>query len=260
LSDRQLEFDLGLPPLEPAPDPPPPPLLPTGRPNSKQQFDEYMRRKLGLPSSTRPKPMPAPKPRPAPAPFNYTLALAEVAEDMIQTLDELRHIELQKVLFAFRMARQRSRHGVYATCTPMRFDHGSVETIRDGVRYRLPEIRYQGREMLYLVHVMLPRFHEEQDYHGKLLTLIHELYHISPHFNGDLRRFPGKNYAHGVSRTVYDAHMARLTEKYLQESARAGGFEFLRTPYRELVSRPGGIIGCRVARPNLIPLGPAGGK
>ena len=42
----------------------------------------------------------------------------------------------------------------------------------------------------------------------RLLTLVHELYHISPRCDGDLRRFKGRNHAHGHSRKAYDAMLA----------------------------------------------------
>ena len=44
---------------------------------------------------------------------------------------------------------------------------------------------------------------------------IHELYHVSPRCDGDLRRFPGRNYAHGHSRKVFQQQVELLLDSYL---------------------------------------------
>lgn len=200
------------------------------------------------------------KPKPArPAPFNYTTAVREVVVDVLETLPELRHIDLSRVLLSITQARQRSKHGVYASCVPLRFEGGAVES-RVGKRlYRMQSLVHEGREILYILYFMLPRFHEEQDYREKLATIIHELYHISPHFNGDIRRFPGKNWAHGTSRERYHAAMRVLADQYLATSPRARDHEFLQVPFAELLRRPGGVVGTSVNRPKaiLVPEPPA---
>src|SRR6185295_10224566 len=113
-----------------------------------------------------------------------------------------------------------------------------LETVARKRRYRMPVLRHEGRDYLYILYFMLPRFHEEQDYHEKLATIIHELYHISPHFNGDIRRFPGKNFAHGHSREVYHAAMRKLADRYLATSPRAHEHEFLKVSFKDLLARP----------------------
>jgi hypothetical protein len=181
--------------------------------------------------------------------FNYTDAMQEVVSDVVAILEELRHIDLERVLLSIGQARQRSSHGTYASCVPLRFAGGAPEVTVGKSRFRMPELRHQGREILYVLYFMLPRFHQEQDYHGKLATIIHELYHISPHFNGDIRRFPGKNFAHGHSREVYHAAMCRLADRYLASSPRAHNHEFLKQPFPELLDSPGGVVGLCVAKP-----------
>ena len=178
--------------------------------------------------------------------------MEEVLRDVVGTLEELRHVRLDSVLLSIAQARQSSRHGVYASCVPLRFEGGSPETTVGKHTFRMPALQHEGREILYILYFMLPRFHEEQDYHEKLATIIHELYHISPRFNGDLRRFPGKNFAHGHSREVYHAAMRRLADRYLAASPRAQGHEFLKTPFEELLKRPGGVVGRSVPKPKAV--------
>lgn len=186
---------------------------------------------------------------PRPAPFSYTQAMEAVVEDVVRTLPELAHVDTTRVLLSISQARQRSKHGVYASCVPLRFEGGSPECTVGQRTYRMAPLLHEGREILYILYFMLPRFHDEQDYREKLATIIHELYHISPHFNGDIRRFPGKNWAHGTSRELYHEAMRVLADQYLRASPRAEEHEFLKAPFRDLLARPGGVVGRCVARP-----------
>ena len=228
---EQLPLDLeGLEPYTPPAPPPPPP---------KQQ-----------PWEPPPRPARQPKPEaPVAKPFSYTQALGEVVRDVIATLPELAHVDQSRILLAISQARQASKHGVYATCMPLRFEGGAKESVYNGRRYAWPVLHHEEREILYLIYFTLPRFHEEQDYPEKLATIIHELYHISPQFNGDLRRFPGKNFAHGSSRESYHAAMRQLAKRYLATSPRAESFEFLKEPFGGLLKRPSGVVGFSIARP-----------
>ncbi len=183
--------------------------------------------------------------------FHYTYALREVIADVCDSLEEFQHIDLDRVLVVFKSARQASTHGVYADCLPLRFEGGSEETVRNGRRYRSQKAYRNGKEALYVVAVMLPRFHDSQDYEDKLATIVHELYHISPRFNGDLRRFRGKNFAHGESRESYHEAMRGLTDRYLAVSPKAESFDFLREPFPSLFERHGGIMGDRIQKPRL---------
>ena len=75
--------------------------------------------------------------------------------------------------------------------------------------------------MLYLVTFCLPRF-LDRPFNDKFVTLFHELYHIGPAFDGDLRRHEGRCAIHTHSKRRYDAHMAQV--KAAQEAdAEASG-------------------------------------
>jgi predicted metallopeptidase len=228
----------------------------------RRSMDEQLSLNFDLPplpgaspalAPTAPQPSAAERRKPAaPPPFSYSAAMEEVVRDVVTTLPELRHVDLDRVLVSIMQARQKSQHGVYASCCPLRFENGESEVIHGGRRFRMPPLQHDGREVLYLLYFMLPRFHEEQDYHGKLATVIHELYHISPHFNGDIRRFPGKNFAHGHSREQYHRAMCHLATRYLATSPRANDWEFLRMPFSELLKRPGGVVGRAVPKPRAV--------
>src|SRR5947199_128866 len=78
--------------------------------------------------------------------------------------------------------------------------------------------RVVRHEILYLMTFCLPRF-LDQDFDEKFVTLFHELYHISPQFDGDLRRHAGRYAVHTRSQRGYDEQMAHLARAYLADGA-----------------------------------------
>src|SRR4029453_13473942 len=101
---------------------------------------------------------------------------------------EARPIHLERVATGIRGARHRQPHGLYATLTPLRFADGATIDVRRGRRWRIePIVDATGREYLYLLSFYLPRF-LDLPLEGKLATIVHELWHIGPRFDGDLRR------------------------------------------------------------------------
>src|SRR5438105_4830800 len=83
---------------------------------------------------------PAPAPVAPTGPFHYTNAMWEVVRDMVGTLEELRYIDLDRVLLSIAQARQASKHGVYASCVPLRFEAGASETQVGKRRFRMPAV------------------------------------------------------------------------------------------------------------------------
>ena len=106
-------------------------------------------------------------------------------------------------------------HGIYASLTPLRFPGGTEQKVVRGISWQLEKLRDDvGREYLYLLSFYLPRF-QNLCFEEKLTTVFHELWHIAPEFNGDVRRHAGRCYAHGTSQRKYDAHVARLAQDWL---------------------------------------------
>ena len=247
MPEPQLNLDLDLPPPHPRPSQPTKEARAAERAALKARSEALLNDIARL--------MNAGVKQPKPQPFNYTTAMAEVVQDIIATLDgEFAHIDPNRVLLSITQARQKSKHGVYASCMPLRFENGEREQRRGRYRWEWRPLKRGEHEVLYILYFMLPRFHQEIDYPEKLATIIHELYHISPHFNGDIRRFAGKNYAHGHSRDVYHEAMRVLAKEYLARSPRAESWEFLHTPFEDLLARPGGLVGYSIPRPQPVRL------
>ena len=178
--------------------------------------------------------------------FDFTLRVRRLCEDMVGRLSELRHIDLGRVAMSFSQMRKPVAHGLYASLTPLRFAQGSTETIRRGRKWGIQRVvDASGREMLYILTVYLPRF-MDLAFREKLATVIHELWHISPRFDGDVRRFRGRCYAHSGSKQQYDALMDGLLTKWLALEPPAAVYEFLRLDMAGLLARHGRIFGQRV--------------
>jgi len=80
-----------------------------------------------------------------------------------------------------------------------------------------------------------------------LQTLIHELYHISPQFNGDLRRFPGRNEFHGNRYADFDGVVDSIVDE-LQPGLELERFPFLVMGFDDLCARYGGVAGAKLKR------------
>jgi hypothetical protein len=180
--------------------------------------------------------------------------MRRVAADMVERLPELAHIDLARVCVAFTQARKAGPFGIQASLTPLRFPGGGVEGVKRGRRYRVQQVLdSEGREMLYILTFCLPRF-TDLEFREKLITVLHELWHIGPDFDGDIRRHPGRCFAHTQSQKEYDAEMAVLTDRWLALSPPEELYQFLRHDFATLQRLHGGVLGMRVGRPKLIPI------
>ncbi len=186
--------------------------------------------------------------------FDFTRQIRRLCEDFANRVEDLRHIDMSRVAISFSQTRRTTRHGMYASLTPLRFAGGQRESTRRGRRWTIQRVQSSdGREMLYLLSFYLPRF-LDLPFREKLTTVVHELWHISPQFDGDLRRFPGRCFAHGSSQKRYDAQVEQLVEHWLCADPPRSVFGFLECDFRQLRSRHGRVVGTRIPAPKLIPL------
>jgi hypothetical protein len=176
--------------------------------------------------------------------YNLTDDVSLLVHLLARRMPAFAHLRPGQILHGVSQARTRSRYGVYAQCHALRFKHGQREhKTRDGYAWQWPIIKVQGQEVLYYITYFLPRF-LDQPPRERLSTLVHELYHVGPKFNGDLRRFPGRNEFHGAN---FDAAVEHLTEEARQH-VDAERFPFLVLTFDELVARYGGVVGNKLKR------------
>lgn len=187
------------------------------------------------------------------APFDFTGMMQALCEDIVARCPTFATLDLRRVLLTFAPCRNRSRFGLMARVTPMRFRGGALTRRTRGVLYGIQRYHVDGREMLYLMTFSLPRF-LDQPFEEKLSTVFHELYHLSPACDGDLRRLPGRYDVHSHSKAAYDRHMLELTRAYLADHPRPAVYEPLRFRTADLLNRHGRVTGVVVPRPKLVPL------
>jgi hypothetical protein len=186
-------------------------------------------------------------------PFDFTAAMRRLCEDVTERLAEFEHVRMDQVAVTFAQARRRVSYGLQAKLTPLRFEGGRLLTRRGGKTWTIQRWYSGEREMLYILTFYLPRF-LEQSFREKLITIMHELYHISPEFDGDIRRLPGHYHVHSHSQKEYDRHMESLVDQYLASNPPDSLYRFLRVSFRELTARYGSVVGIRVPIPKLLPL------
>jgi hypothetical protein len=189
-----------------------------------------------------------------PVRFDFTLQIRRVCDDMVARLAELAHIDMSRVAVCYCQTRKPVLHGMYASLTPLRFAGGAATTMRHGRPHTVQRVcDTNGREMLYILSFYLPRF-QNLDFREKLVTVLHELWHISPQFEGDIRRHAGRYHAHSHSQAEYDEQMGILADRWLAEGPPEALWSFLRDDFRQLVARHGGIVGMKIRRPRIAPL------
>ncbi len=189
-------------------------------------------------------------------PLDFSATMRALCDNVAARCETLRHVHMPRVLVSFTPSRNGSRYGLQARVTPLRFRNGSLTRRHGTVEYQVQRFFVDGQEMLYVLTFCLPRF-LDQSFEEKLVTVFHELYHVSPEFDGDLRRHPGRYAVHSRSKDGYDREMAILVKEYLASHPDPEIFSFLRSGYRELWERHGGIVGVVVPRPKLLPVGQA---
>ena len=189
-----------------------------------------------------------------PTGFDFTLHMRRLCDDMVARLDQLRHIDMSRVAVSFSQTRRAGSVGMFASLTPLRFAGGRMHTTRCKRHWGIQRLYDpDGREMLYILNFYLPRF-LDLPLSEKLATTLHELWHIGPKFDGDVRRLGDRCFAHGASKKQYDVHVEALLDRWLALGPPESLYEFLRPNFRDLIGRHGRVFGRKVPAPKLVRL------
>lgn len=179
--------------------------------------------------------------------------MRRLCEDVCRRHREFEHIDMKRVAVTFAQTRSPVEWGMQAKLTPMRFERGAMTQRRDGQTWTVQRLFHNGHEMLYILTFYLPRF-LNQTYMEKLVTVFHELYHISPAFDGDIRRFEGACYMHTGSQASYDKQMEKFVRQYLRMKSPTSLRLFLRHDFHGLRKSHGNVVGLRLPNPRIIPM------
>jgi hypothetical protein len=181
------------------------------------------------------------------------MAMARLCDDISRRLTEFEHIRMDRIVVTFAQARLRVSHGLQAKLTPMRFENGLLVSQRGGRQWTVERLFDGDREMLYILTFYLPRF-LNHTFREKMITVFHELYHVSPRFDGDIRRMEGRCHVHSHSQKQYDRQMEVFLDQYLALKPPRELYGFLRKKFLTLVAEHGGVVGKQVPIPKLMPL------
>jgi len=186
--------------------------------------------------------------------LNLTAEIERLIADITSRHEAFSHIDPSRLLVCINSSRNSSGQGLYAKIHPLRFPAGeTTQTVKRGrhtLRCTMPEIAHRGQEILYVIYFIIPRF-MDRNLRDKLVTVFHELYHISPEFDGDIRRFPGRNFAHGGSTKRYNRLMERFVDEYLVLPGSSELTVFMECGMAELRGRHRAIVGRKMAMPKI---------
>lgn len=200
---------------------------------------------------------------PAERPFDFCASVCRLLADIAERCPDFRHIQAPRILVTATQGRGQHKHGLQARVTPLRFKNGALIRQRRGVPYHIQRYFLGEHEFLYLLTFCLPRY-LDQDFDQKFVTLFHELYHMSPEFDGDLRRHEGRYQFHTHSQHEYDQQMVQYSRDYLSRNPDPALYGFLRLDFGQLQARHGAVNAIVVPRPKIIPLvgpyAPLGGQ
>ncbi|HOO96144.1 MAG TPA: putative metallopeptidase [Caldisericia bacterium] len=183
--------------------------------------------------------------------IDYTKYLRETVADMVTVCSELSHVKLRQLAFSFVRAKSTKRNGLLASLTPLRFEDGQTVTSRRGVLYQIPQLVIGGVEMLYIVSFVYPRF-LDLSFEQKTNTIIHELWHISEKFDGDIRRYPGRTFAHSGRKSKFDEEVEAVATKWLQRTSFS--LDVLKLNSTNLIKKYEKVVGQKVTKPRLVRL------
>jgi hypothetical protein len=104
---------------------------------------------------------------------NFNQAVRALIRDIALHMPEFSHIKASRILVVAGEARRASRGTVKPLVAPTADDR------------RKPVVKVKGRRMLYCI-TLRPLFFRSSTAQDRIGTLLHELFHISPRFDGTL--------------------------------------------------------------------------
>jgi predicted metallopeptidase len=178
---------------------------------------------------------------------------ASLMQELCGAISEFESFDLSRVKVSVGTSRSRSKHGVWAYVTPLRYVGGGL--YRKGLRRGVPGVyTYKlGSEdleaqtaPLYLVTILVPRFFF-LSFEERIETIVHELYHMHPEFRGDLRRFAKPHIHHGPTPAAYNRRVRELVTEALQRKPELREHHLLKGAHADFETRKK----LRVTRPTL---------
>lgn len=158
--------------------------------------------------------------------INLTDVLSLIIHDMIKSTEEFRSFDMNRILVCCASNRKDCRGAIYGKLCPLRFKDGSEIIKHNGRFYTIPKLKVSNTEILYIIYFYIPKFFNLSA-KDKVNVMFHELYHISPEFNGDIRRMGKFKSAHGHSRKAFEEKYIEYADTFFEKIKDAPYYNFL---------------------------------
>lgn len=158
--------------------------------------------------------------------INLTDVLSLIIHDMIKSTEEFRSFDMNRILVCCASNRKDCRGAIYGKLCPLRFKDGSEIIKHNGRFYTIPKLKVNDTEILYIIYFYIPKFFNLSA-KDKVNVMFHELYHISPEFNGDIRRMGKFKSAHGHSRKAFEEKYIEYADTFFEKVKDAPYYNFL---------------------------------
>lgn len=180
--------------------------------------------------------------------INLSQVLTAVISEIVRSSASLAHIDVERLLVCIGSNKSRRRGGLYGKLIPLRFKNGSEFQKYRGRLYTIPRITHNGTFCLYIIYFYMPRFFD-LPWEEKLRVIFHELYHISPRFDGDIRRMGAVKTAHGHSKKHFDSLYDAELRAYIDSVQNSPQSETLGMDSSRLYRRYRRVTGIRMKNP-----------
>jgi len=170
---------------------------------------------------------------------DYLSSIQTLISDITNNVTELSYIDPNQVAVNFKRSRENVEEETWAEITGLDAETTGAVQRREGRTERhfaSKSLLLNGNPVKYIIDFYVPAF-LKLSFKEKLSTVFHELYHIAPKFDGNLRLFKGKSYKHGPSMERYDKYMEYLVDKYLVKFEDSEVLNFLKNNTDELFTK-----------------------
>ena len=164
--------------------------------------------------------------------LNLTDMLSLLLNEMIIRTEEFSRFDINRILLCCSTNKKPDGGGIYGKLVPLRFENGSEIVSHQGRYYTIPKLRVGNQEILYLMYFYIPKFFNLPA-KEKVNVMFHELYHINPAFNGDIRRMGSVKKAHGHSKKSFEEKYIEYAEEFYRYVKDTPYYSFLNMSSRD---------------------------
>ena len=185
--------------------------------------------------------------------LNLSDTLTLIIHEIIKQTEEFRLFDINKILVCCSSNRAGGRGGIYGKLVPLRFENGSGIIKHRGIYYTIPKVFLNNTEILYIIYFYMPKFFDLSA-EGKIDVIFHELYHINPGFNGDIRRMGNFKKAHGHSKKNFDEQYKEFSDEFYKYIRNTPFHDFLEMNSNDLKKTFSKVTWRRIKTPRPVPL------